>query len=809
MKGLLPGPLLAAAVLAGVLASIARFDVDPGAYRVYAPEGYVQEVGRLIGEGKLRYRCEDDVIVPHQLTPGEAFFLRNSYLEGDLERWRRGDRRPFVVEREERPGGACEGRLLAVNASFHKQRLPAYVADAWRGSLYLRQRPGTTTLSSGERDLEVVPAPWSLLPLPPEAFEDAWFGRIAAARQSLRSPRLAFKMHERGRYFAKLDAVGDDAVLEVAGERPHLSLDGCALGVGDRLRLDGGDALRVHEPGGLDQLYSVATGRQAALASSVSEVNGEQRRRTRRERLAMAEDVARAIDAAVLDSRDRPAARDDFDVHLTLDPFLGDRLERALGDFCRQRYGRRPLRAAVTLLEPRSGRVLALASYPTARDEDLLAGLPEASRDLLERNHNVLHHPVGSAAKPFLAAAALAVQPQLARLEVPCFPGGEPPETLLGYRLGPYNLPADCDGANAGGRVDFPGFLTVSSNRYMLFLGLLAMADWQGGGPRDDRPPVALEPLDRYRLGGRAHLRRPRLRIVKDETERYVELVGVETQPFMRAFRDLFDHRIFYRRQGVVDGLALDLWRPVLDVTLGELRHPAAIAFAPITPEEVNLKANLAQQLRQNLYTTLLGNGDNRWSNLQLAEAMARLVTGRAVRARLIERLAVPAAGDGEEEMLFDLETALAQEDAGAWPLPDAARRLILDGMSRVVERPEGTAHERLAPVLEAMSAAAPAAVVYRALGKTGTPSLDLRAVRRSPTEPAPEAIVDYGGKALVNSGVFVAALRRHEGSAVEDLVLAVYVEAQGGSEEAVAATAALLRPLAEAYWPEDWLQPR
>ncbi len=808
--------LVPALVLAAALALLLSFGTAEGTYRIYVPRGYINEVNRLIDEGRLVYDCRSERIRPRKLSPEEQYFHDNSYLRRDLAAWNQdGDRRPFLVEREERRGGGCEGRVAAVNGSYHKQRLPTYVADTWRGSLFLRHSTARTTLTSAERTIEVVTAPWELLPLPALAFEDVWFGDRT---RGIRSQRLAFKMFERGRPFATLKNIGDQAVLEVTGDRPRVALDGCPLPLGWRVRLDGGDTLRIQHSERIDDRYTVETGRRASLVSFVSRVNGEPRRKTYTDRLAMARDVTWAIDAAVIESQEIAGApgRDDFDVTLTLDPFLSDGLERQLGAFCRQRYGRRPLRAAVTVLEPASGRILALASYPTAAEVEDLEVRSTARRELLLLNHNFLHHPVGSATKPFLAAAALATQPALATLRIPCFAGGEPPRSLLGYDLGTYNLPPDCHGAGGDGRIDFRGFLTVSSNRYMLYLGLLALADWDAAGPAAGRSAPPLSGLDRYRLGGRSFTARPRLSIVKEESGGgLTELAEVADQDFMRWFRDLFGHRVAYRRGPAVEGLDLRSWQPVIDATLGDRRHPATMSFSPVTPEQVNLRANLIQQLRQDLYTLLLGAGNNRWSNLQLAEALSRLVAERPVEARLIERVVVPGGrrtGDseagnpeGEDEVLWDLETRLAAAEAD-WQLAENHRRLLLDAMASVIDSPHGTAH-KLASPLAAINRQAPPGVTYRLLGKTGTPTSALETVRRSPTAPGPGAIRVFSGNRQVKSGILVLAIRRTEGTESSDLALTFYIEGQGGSEQTVDLAVSMLRQLVESTWPEDWLE--
>jgi hypothetical protein len=791
---------------------------------VYVPVGYALEVDRLIVEGKLVYDCAADRIEPRGLSDTERYFLEHSYLDDDLAAWRANDRRPFVVAREDLPGGRCRGELLRVNASYHNQRLPTYRASSWTGRLFLRQTAAATSLSSGERTLEITRPPLDQLPLEGRDYQDVWFG--AGRAEDARSPRLALKMLEAGRAFAQMTPLGDATRLEVIGARPSLRLNGCPLGQGDLVRLDGGDALRLRLEGDggrlrLDERYQVETAGEAGLLSFVTTVNGEVRRRTYRGRLGMAEEIAAALDTAVLNTAVLNTAaiggggRDDFDVHLTLDAFLDHALNRLLGDYAEGRYRGRPLRAAVTVLEAETGRALALASYPSAADVPGLRLRRASDAHPLALNHNFDHHPVGSAAKPLLAAAALATRPELAALEVPCFGGGSPPD-LLGFPIAAARIPGDCRGVGDDGRVDLTEFLRVSSNRYMLYLGLLALAEWQGGMPLPDPEGDLLAPGDRYLVGGRSGERRPWLPVVKDATGDSTELADVADRRFFQRFSSLFGVGFHYRRESPGAQIDLAPWRPALAAAGGEaaaggVDEETALAFSPVAAEEVNLRANLIQQLRQDLYTTLLGIGNHRWSNLQLAAAFARLATGRTdLVPRLVERVTVPTA-DGGEEVLWSLEETVRPPGEGApgtvaAGLAEPHRRLVLAGMRQVVEHPSGTADDLARPLAE-LAAAAPPGVEYRLLAKTGTPSDLVGSLERGATVHDPAAVVRTAYGDFVESGVLALVVERSQGGETSRLVLTLWVEGQGGSRQVVDLAAALLRPLVEARWPQDWLE--
>jgi cell division protein FtsI/penicillin-binding protein 2 len=823
------GALVVAALLALALVAILAVSFREGSPGVHEPVGYVEEVKRLVREGKLRYDCEADALEVVGLSPAEETFYRHSYLADDMAGWNRGERGAFLWEREELRGGGCQGRITGVNASFHNQRLPGYVANTWEGSLHVRSAVGGTTLTSGERTLEVVPVPWPLLPrMDATAYEDVWLREDVESR---RSPRMALKFLEEGRPFATLKYVGDQAVLEIEAERPRVTLNGCppdpgADWLGWRVRLDGGEGLRLHQARRLDERFAVSAGERAGLVSFLTRVNGEPERRSFPERLPMARDVARAVDAVVSAARaEAPErARDDFDVHLTLDPILSERLEERMTRVLRERYGARRFRAGVTVMEAETGRLLALASYPRLRDlEEPDAPATDPRRQRLGRNHNFLQHGAGSAAKPFLTAAVLAAEPRLSGLEVRCFPGGEPPERLLGYELGESYSPGGCRGADPEGWVGLETFLTVSSNRYMLYLGLLSMAPWGAEGPLAAPGAPPLDPGAEYRLGGRVFRRRPALRVAREETAGGTELQEVDERAgFGRTFQELFDQRVRYRRERTAEEFDLRPWEPVLRAAYGletgaggtaadppPTPRPDAVAtFAPVASERVNLRLNLVQQLHQDLYTLLLGNGANRWSNVQLAEALARLVTGRRVEARLVERVVVPPerSGEDEPEVLWELD---ARQEPGAVDelLSPVLRQRILAGMRGAVARPQGTA-AILGGLVERLNGAAPPGVTYSALAKTGTPTLPRSVARQTASDIRPEAVRRYqeGQEPQVESAVLVLAIRREEGGEAENLAVSVFLESQGGSDQAVFLAGALLQPLVETRWPEDWL---
>ena len=150
------------------------------------------------------------------------------------------------------------------------------------------------------------------------------------------------------------------------------------------------------------------------------------------------------------------------------------------------------------------------------------------------------------------------------------------------------------------------------------------------------------------------------------------------------------------------------LLQPLLD-TLG-LDLDAARPLLAVCPEHVNLRLNHVQDSRRDLVSLALGGGSCEWTNIKLAESMARIGTGRRVRASLLADIstdgqaAMLRGGDGEH---LELE----HPDSLAW-VQEGLRETVLDG---------GTA-AHLAPVLDGIRRQLPAGTKMVFLSKTGTP---------------------------------------------------------------------------------------
>lgn len=380
-------------------------------------------------------------------------------------------------------------------------------------------------------------------------------------------------------------------------------------------------------------------------------------------------------------------------------------------------------RAAVTMMDASNGEVLAMASYPSDM-ESLPTTLRRTRRGqaLVDRNHNLDLMPIGSVAKAPISMAIIEadrrhVDQGIASLRIE--PAAAPFRELMGMDLG-ETFPADHSAG--GGPIGYREFLEQSSNKYALALLMLAFGEDPG------RSYAGAMPSELYELSGVARRDAPHLTILRRATRtEYGYAPSMEAAPplpWAATMATLFDVESEQRRCAY----ELDVWRGWKEST------PACDSpFAAASPEREALGLNVIRVLSQDYLMTILGGSRSSWTTIKVAEMFSRIVTGRAVSARL---------------------TRVRPDETPATGLAARAevRNLVLEGLRRVPVSGTG------------VRIGLPAALGYgedvRFFAKTGTP--DVETSHAVPASQALQALIaarcgltwDAGSRRLVFAGV-------------------------------------------------------
>lgn len=806
--------LALALLLVAAAALVVRWMGGAGDLSHYAPEEYVERANRFIRSGWLVGDCSgaQPRLVPRldAAPPAEAAWYQASYLAADVERFNREPESfgwAFVLDE------GC--RISGVNPVVHRVELPFGRDLRWLGWILYGGGASDAALRSPRRTITLV------RPERPVAARDTATTEVGAGGELVQEGVVL--LHFAGgasQPAARVWPVGDEVVVanRVRRESPEAArLLGHRLPVGRMARLETGDWLNLEaeRPVRREETFVFLGGEALETASVVRRQNDRFERRSEDAGLGRIPDpadeggllyldlVARSVDAALgaLPAERARRLAQSFDLQLTVRRDLQRDLGRRLAaEAERLRGGGLPFTAGLTVMDGKTGALLALASWPEA---DALAGVPElepaAHRRLLQ-NQNLVRHPIGSAGKPFFFAAIAQAHPFLLDLEIDPHASEAARRELFHCELPSGYLVTGAAGAD-GGRVGFARALEVSSNRYTIELATLALAAREGvprgfAGPLTEAVPAAPgvawprpgassglsiggRPLDHAPDLGEyvfASERAPRDR-ASAAAVRCNDMDRLELAPF-RGPLDELTGAVSYRGRAprLPEGATrrelersygtarydLAPWSPLVGHLLDGADEEAAAgvrgAFQSVSPERVDLAFNQITRLRQDFVSLLLGGATSTWTNVQLAESMARLVTGRAVEARIVEAVlprdegrrtgAVPAgaeAAGGETEI--DLPPPL--------DLSSEVRGEVLAGLARVVEGGGGTAR-RLDDELGAVRAAFPGDAVWL-FSKTGSPTL-LRSVPRD-TARALVRLVDArrlrldGGRVVVVAG--------------------------------------------------------
>lgn len=389
------------------------------------------------------------------------------------------------------------------------------------------------------------------------------------------------------------------------------------------------------------------------------------------------------------------------DVVLTVDAALNSDLYELLRGWRGELQRRVPVRQgtrrmSITLMDTNTGEVLALASDDgTPFDPNVAEGRVDDRPNL-----NLTRHRIGSVIKPLTAAATLSVFPRLQEM------------TLVDARSNKQNvfgLPLGGRGGiiGRGGATNIPwqNFLPRSDNLYAITFSLLGMceaAEGQGA-PKFERGAVGAGPFTLELNDGGSNLGMPRWPSPNmfDVQNNRVSLL--QQTPLARRLQDLFGARA---GDPEVSSYDTGLWSGVLGAGWRERTG----AFNIISPEVTNFAftdINNFGDLRSVLLGGEMagpeeyGNIGSAWSNVELAQAFARIVTGRRIEARIVA---------GERPLFPELLPGLAE---AGW------RLALMRSLERVANDPSGTAYVSLHPTIERVAAGR--AGRFTVMSKTGT----------------------------------------------------------------------------------------
>ena len=722
---------------------VAALQEEPAGY--WAPEGFVGRANAIVGRGGLDLRCgaRDSIVV--RLAPGtsDERFFRSSYLRADVRRFNADPsaaRSPFLVD-------GC--RLLGVDPFYHRVDLPYNRVPRWTGPVRFA-RAGRSAAFRGGRDqrLDVVH--------PLEALDATNSERASLSRRevAVRTSFLRFQAPRSPEVLAEAFFAGDGPVLadrRDVGAPSRLRLNGFAMPPGRIARLESGDWVQLEHRNEVFT-YLVDGSDRAGLVSAVASGNGAQRRHLVPHLAPFVRDLAQALEGGL---QSTPSARDGglvsrMEVRLTLDRDLETATQAVVDRWCeRQRLPDRPRAVSALVMDAFGGEVLAMPTCPGEATLDDYGHLARRLRSRYLRNQNFALHPGGSALKPFWAASIATAFPTLLDLEIPAH-ASAPVEDVFGCAL-----PVPYGSAGHDGWEGLEAFLRTSCNRYMVEAATVALlagnaesagADGSGAATSGAVDSASLAAPERPGRDVRFCDRVVRLVLTDDlpftgRTCGDLRLIGdrFAAAPPLERLTGAAVYRDRTPATAISAGLddayragryRLDLWRGPIEAlrAAGDTANPVhtALRFSAVSPQVTNLALNTIEELRRDWVNLLLGGENSRWSNFQLAEATARLMTGRDVRGRIV---ASPSTGAPLRDALGGSGGSAVPEPLPEDVLHPGARRRVLHAMEQVAG-PGGTA-ARIAPAVRRFESAIrsmPGAEdhdVY-VFAKTGTPAVSV-----------------------------------------------------------------------------------
>ncbi len=741
--------------LAFVVLLVLFYQREKPAERVFSANGYTHAVETHLLE-YLRYNSDpgpDERIV--ELTEAGVNsdviwkFYKNSYLQADIAA---NDPKLWKIGNNE---------VRGVDSNAHNVLLPIRSADHWHGAITFssENRPSGELIGGDVASQSIVIEPASHFGLDNSRMRQVPASNLAW--NGARRGEIIGLTDSNGQILAEVFLIGNQIVIQRTDRGENsVRVDGDELDALEYRTIPAGAELYFENPAGTSAIFTSrgVRGSDNTLSAYKSLIGRSFDKRLKDFSTSLVGDMDKLISAQEAGRSGADAVSRKLiglDIGVTLDPELSSSIQATL-ETAMARVGGddEPLPASITVMDALTGEIRVIASTPTGVDQD------ENVVASLRMNQNFVNHPIGSVAKPLIAAAIVDTWPSLANLNVRNTSELDEDGKLVLRNVAGLELDDPINpGGNAAEWVDYRTFLKTSSNSYAATLMVLAMGTdpeaGEHGAPsvvrnfvfRDAVPPPDYRQIPapypsryfdiqgRYAINIAAALQWP---------QELSDLYGIDVEE--RQFSGTLTTGNDPRWQKSVWGpLLKDLDKSdpsLLDNQQGLLRS--------LSPERVNLSLNSSSDVRNDLISMILGGGQSRWNSIKVAESYARLVTGQPVNATFIQEAASEKADKkvvkvSSADCSTPIDPQVGRQHDGIFC--ETTRRVTMDGLYAVANEIGGTASALRPQAIANTRAVAGAERYVCVFAKTGTP--DIPETYQRKIDRAVTALGDANGQYL------------------------------------------------------------
>lgn len=320
-------------------------------------------------------------------------------------------------------------------------------------------------------------------------------------------------------------------------------------------------------------------------------------------------------------------------IRLSLDPLLAKEFEKDMKEYIKKYSGdntqRNHWEMSMTVMDMATGEIIAAPFYST-----IIENITSEDLKLVRKSPVLNRMYIGSTFKPLLALAAVQTNHSLLDLNTigKVINDREKKKcAFFGAQL-PYNEDNVWAGDSHWAGCDFTNFISSSNDVFPVALAALAM---NGYGIEDNISNCT----DMTRnMGVNGSIFKPYANngiVLKSDDARsmgHYELLQMI---------DLLYHVHSYEDETINDTMGNDLWRflPLKKNLTDENKLERNIGLMSITPDVTNMhyeQFHTGRAMRGELVPWVLGQGNNYWCPLKVAEAWTRMITKQPVRYTLV-----------------------------------------------------------------------------------------------------------------------------------------------------------------------------